>query len=217
MDLKIGDEAPNFTANTTVGEINFHDWLGDDWGVLMSHPADFTPVCTTEIGRVANLKEDFSQRNVKVLVLSVGTKPGLTPLESHTEWIKDVNETQGASVDFPLIEDPDKEIANSYGMIHPNASDTLTVRSVFIIGPDKKVKLVISYPASTGRNFVEILRVIDSLQLTAEYQVATPVDWKHGEECIVIPAVPTEDIPGKFPKGHTIIKDYLRTTPQPNI
>ena len=217
MDLKIGDEAPNFDANTTVGKINFHDWLGDDWGVLMSHPADFTPVCTTEIGRVANLKEDFSQRNVKVLVLSVGTKPGLTPLESHTEWIKDVNETQGASVDFPLIEDPDKEIANSYGMIHPNASDTLTVRSVFIIGPDKKVKLVISYPASTGRNFVEILRVIDSLQLTAEYQVATPVDWKHGEDCIVIPAVPTEDIPGKFPKGHTIVKDYLRTTPQPNI
>jgi len=217
MDLKIGDEAPNFHANTTVGKINFHDWLGDDWGVLMSHPADFTPVCTTEIGRVANLKEDFSKRNVKVLVLSVGTKPGLTPLESHTEWIKDVNETQGASVDFPLIEDPDKEIANSYGMIHPNASDTLTVRSVFIIGPDKKVKLVISYPASTGRNFVEILRVIDSLQLTAEYQVATPVDWKHGEDCIVVPAVPTEDIPGKFPKGHTIVKDYLRTTPQPNI
>ena len=217
MDLKIGDEAPNFDANTTVGKINFHDWLGDDWGVLMSHPADFTPVCTTEIGRVANLKEDFSKRNVKVLVLSVGTKPGLTPLESHEEWIKDVNETQGASVDFPLIEDPDKEIANSYGMIHPNASDTLTVRSVFIIGPDKKVKLVISYPASTGRNFVEILRVIDSLQLTAEYQVATPVDWKHGEDCIVVPAVPTEDIPGKFPKGHTIVKDYLRTTPQPNI
>lgn len=206
MDLKIGDEAPNFTANTTVGEINFHEWLGDGWGVLMSHPADFTPVCTTEIGRVANLKEDFAKRNVKVSVLSVGTKPGLTPLESHTEWIKDVNETQGASVDFPLIEDPDKEVANSYGMIHPNASDTLTVRSVFIIGPDKKVKLVISYPASTGRNFVEILRVIDSLQLTATYQVATPVDWKHGEDCIVVPAVPTEDIPGKFPKGHTIIK-----------
>tara|TARA_B100001750_G_scaffold33196_2_gene23084 strand:- start:9612 stop:10265 length:654 start_codon:yes stop_codon:yes gene_type:complete len=217
MDLKIGDEAPNFTANTTVGEINFHEWLGSEWGVLMSHPADFTPVCTTEIGRVANLKEDFAKRNAKVLVLSVGTKPGLTPLQSHTEWIKDVNETQGSSVDFPLIEDPDKEIANSYGMIHPNASDTLTVRSVFIIGPDKKVKLVISYPASTGRNFVEILRVIDSLQLTAEYQVATPVDWRHGEDCIVVPAVPTEDIPGKFPKGHTIIKDYLRTTPQPNI
>ena len=217
MDLKIGDEAPNFTANTTVGEINFHEWLGSEWGVLMSHPADFTPVCTTEIGRVANLKEDFAKRNAKVLVLSVGTKPGLTPLQSHTEWIKDVNETQGSSVDFLLIEDPDKEIANSYGMIHPNASDTLTVRSVFIIGPDKKVKLVISYPASTGRNFVEILRVIDSLQLTAEYQVATPVDWKHGEDCIVVPAVPTEDIPGKFPKGHTIIKDYLRTTPQPNI
>ena len=217
MDLKIGDEAPKFTANTTVVEINFHEWLVSEWGVLMSHPADFTPVCTTEIGRVANLKEDFAKRNAKVLVLSVGTKPGLTPLQSHTEWIKDVNETQGSSVDFPLIEDPDKEIANSYGMIHPNASDTLTVRSVFIIGPDKKVKLVISYPASTGRNFVEILRVIDSLQLTAEYQVATPVDWKHGEDCIVVPAVPTEDIPGKFPKGHTIIKDYLRTTPQPNI
>ena len=217
MNIRIGDEAPDFTANTTVGEINFHQWLGNDWGVFMSHPADFTPVCTTEIGRVANLKEEFAKRNAKVLVLSVGTKEGLAPLDSHTAWIKDVNETQNANVDFPMVEDPDKEIANTYGMIHPNANDTLTVRSVFVIGPDKKVKLIISYPASTGRNFTEILRVIDSLQLTAKYQVATPADWQNGEDCIVIPAVPTEDIPGKFPKGHKIIKEYLRTTPQPNI
>ena len=217
MNLRIGDEAPNFTANTTVGEISFHQWLGNNWGVFMSHPADFTPVCTTEIGRVANLKEEFAKRNAKVLVLSVGTKEGLAPLDSHTAWIKDVHETQNANVDFPMVEDPNKEIANTYGMIHPNANDTLTVRSVFVIGPDKKVKLIISYPASTGRNFTEILRVIDSLQLTANYQVATPVDWQNGEDCIVIPAVPTEDIPGKFPKGHKIIKEYLRTTPQPNI
>ena len=207
MNLRIGDEAPNFTANTTVGEISFHQWLGNNWGVFMSHPADFTPVCTTEIGRVANLKEEFAKRNAKVLVLSVGTKEGLAPLDSHTAWIKDVNETQNANVDFPMVEDPNKEIANTYGMIHPNANDTLTVRSVFVIGPDKKVKLIISYPASTGRNFTEILRVIDSLQLTANYQVATPVDWQNGEDCIVIPAVPTEDIPGKFRKGHKIIKE----------
>jgi len=217
MALQIGDQAPNFVANTTEGEINFHEWLGDSWGVFMSHPADFTPVCTTEIGRVANLKGDFEKRNAKTIVVSVGTKQDLTPIESHREWIKDVNETQNASVEFPLVEDPNKEIANAYGMIHPNASDTLTVRSVFIIGPDKAVKLIISYPASTGRNFVEILRVLDSLQLTAGHQVATPADWKDGEDCIVIPAVTTEDIPSKFPKGHTIIKDYLRTTPQPNI
>lgn len=217
MSLMIGDEAPDFTANTTMGEINFHEWLGNDWGVFMSHPADFTPVCTTEIGRVANLEEEFKRRNAKVLVLSVGTKPGMTPLDSHREWVKDVNETQNASVGFPLVEDPDKSIANAYGMIHPNASDTLTVRSVFLIGPDKVVKLVISYPASTGRNFVEILRVLDSLQLTADFQVATPVDWKHGDDCVVIPAIATEDIPGKFPKGHKIIKDYLRTTPQPDL
>ena len=217
MALQIGDQAPNFTANTTEGEIDFHNWLGDSWGVFMSHPADFTPVCTTEIGRVANLKGEFDKRNAKTLVVSVGTKPDLTPIESHREWIKDVNETQKANVDFPLVEDPDRYIANAYGMIHPNANDTLTVRSVFIIGPDKAVKLIISYPASTGRNFVEILRVLDSLQLTASHQVATPADWKDGEDCIVIPAVATEDIPSKFPKGHTIIKDYLRTTPQPNI
>ena len=217
MSLRIGDEAPNFTANTTQGEINFHDWLGNQWGVFMSHPADFTPVCTTEIGRVANLQKEFEKRNAKVLVLSVGTKPNMSPLESHREWIKDVNETQNATVEFPLVEDPNKNIANAYDMIHPNANDTLTVRSVFIISPDKAVKLIISYPASTGRNFEEILRVLDSLQLTANYQVATPVDWKNGEDCIVIPAIATEDIPDKFPKGHTIIKDYLRTTPQPNI
>ena len=217
MNLRIGDEAPNFTANTTEGEIDFHSWLGDSWGVFMSHPADFTPVCTTVIGRVANLKGEFESKNAKVLVLSVGTKDGLSPIDSHTQWIKDVNETQNADVDFPMVADPDKTIADSYGMIHPNANDTLTVRSVFVIGPDKKVKLIISYPASTGRNFFEILRVIDSLQLTANYQVATPVDWQNGQDCIVIPAIATEDIPDKFPKGHTVVKPYLRTTPQPNI
>ena len=217
MNLRIGDQAPNFKANTTVGEIDFHDWLGNSWGILMSHPADFTPVCTTEIGRVANLSGEFSNRNAIVLVLSVGTKAGIEPLDSHREWIKDVNETQNSNVQFPLIEDASKEIANMYGMIHPNASDTLTVRSVFIVGPDKLIKLIISYPASTGRNFNEILRVLDSLQLTANYQVATPADWKNGDDCIVVPAVPTEDIPAKFPKGHTIIKEYLRVTPQPDL
>ncbi|MDC0035140.1 peroxiredoxin [Chloroflexi bacterium] len=217
MSIRIGDKAPDFTANTTQGPINFHEWLGEQWGVFMSHPADFTPVCTTEIGRVANLKSEFAKRNAKVLVVSVGTKENLTPLESHNEWIKDVNETQNATVEFPLVEDPNKEIADAYGMIHPNANDTLTVRSVFIIGPDKLVKLIISYPASTGRNFTEVLRVLDSLQLTAKYQVATPADWEDGQDCIVVPAVATEDIPGKFPKGYTIIKEYLRTTPQPNL
>ena len=217
MSLQIGDEAPNFVADTTLGEIDFHQWIENKWTVLMSHPADFTPICTTEIGRVANLKNEFNKRNTKVLVLSVGTKEGLQPLESHNEWIKDVNEMQSAIVDFPMIIDPEKNIANSYGMIHPNANDTLTVRSVFIIGPDKKIKLIVSYPASTGRNFQEILRVLDSLQLTAEYQVGTPADWIYGDDCVVVPAVPTEDIPEKFPKGHKIIKGYLRTTPQPNI
>ncbi|MFL2761927.1 MAG: peroxiredoxin [Dehalococcoidia bacterium] len=217
MNLRIGDEAPNFQANTTLGEIDFHSWLGNSWGILMSHPADFTPVCTTEIGRVANLSEEFKNRNAKVLVLSVGTKTGIEPLDSHREWIKDVNETQNSDVQFPLIEDANKVIADMYGMIHPNASDTLTVRSVFIVGPDKKIKLIISYPASTGRNFNEILRVLDSLQLTANYQVATPADWQNGDDCIVVPAVATEDIPSKFPKGHTIIKEYLRVTPQPDL
>ena len=217
MDLRIGDKAPNFQGNTTLGEIDFHSWLGNSWGILMSHPADFTPVCTTEIGRVANLSEEFKNRNAKVLVLSVGTKPGIKPLDSHREWIKDVNETQNSDVQFPLIEDANKVIADMYGMIHPNASDTLTVRSVFIVGPDKIIKLIISYPASTGRNFNEILRVLDSLQLTANYQVATPADWQNGDDCIVVPAVATEDIPSKFPKGHTIIKEYLRVTPQPDL
>jgi alkyl hydroperoxide reductase subunit AhpC len=217
MSLQIGDNAPNFTAETTLGTINLHEWLGDGWGIFMSHPADFTPVCTTEIGRVSNLLNEFHERNAKVLVVSVGTKEGIPPLNSHNEWIKDVNETQNTTVEFPMVVDTNKDIANSYGMIHPNADNTLTVRSVFIIGPDKKIKLIISYPASTGRNFTEILRVLDSLQLTANYQVATPADWKNGDDCIVIPAIPTVDIPAKFPKGHTIIKDYLRTTPQPNL
>ena len=217
MTIRIGDEAPNFTAETTKGTIDFHKWLGDSWGIFMSHPADFTPVCTTEIGRVANLQQEFTARNAKLLVVSVGTKQGLTPIESHNEWIKDVNETQNSDVQFPMVQDTDKEIANSYGMIHPNANDTLTVRSVFIIGPDKKVKLIISYPASTGRNFLEVIRVLDSLQLTANYQVATPADWQNGEDCIIVPAVSNDEIPGKFPKGHSIVTDYLRTTPQPNI
>ena len=211
MAIRLGDEAPNFTAETTTGKLEFHNWLGDGWGVLMSHPADYTPVCTTELGRVANLKSEFDKRGVKVLAVSVD------PVDSHEGWIKDINETQNANVQFPLIADPDRTVASLYDMIHPNADNTLTVRTVFVIGPDKKVKLTITYPASTGRNFDEILRVIDSLQLTANYQVATPVDWKHGEDCVVVPAIKTEDIPDKFPKGFKEIKPYLRTTPQPNL
>ena len=211
MAIRLGDEAPDFTAATTAGPIEFHNWLGDGWGVLMSHPADYTPVCTTELGRVANLKSEFDSRGVKVLAVSVD------PVDSHEGWIKDINETQNADVQFPLIADPDRKVATLYDMIHPNADNTLTVRTVFVIGPDKKVKLSITYPASTGRNFDEILRVIDSLQLTANYQVATPVDWKHGEDCVVVPAIKTEDIPAKFPKGFKEIKPYLRTTPQPNL
>ncbi|RPD39064.1 peroxiredoxin [Chitinophaga barathri] len=210
MSLRLGDAAPNFKANTTAGEIDFYEYLGDSWGVLFSHPADFTPVCTTELGKTALLNGEFAKRNVKVLALSVD------PLDKHKSWIGDINETQGCDVTFPIIADEDKTVANLYGMIHPNASETFTVRSLFIIGPDKKVKLTITYPASTGRNFHEVLRVIDSLQLTANYSVATPADWKDGEDVIVVPAVKTEDIPGKFPKGHKIIKPYLRTTPQPN-
>ena len=211
MAIRLGDEAPDFTAETTTGPIEFHNWLGAGWGVLMSHPADYTPVCTTELGRVANLKSEFDKRSVKVLAVSVD------PVDSHEGWIKDINETQNANVQFPLIADPDRKVASLYDMIHPNADNTLTVRTVFVIGPDKKVKLSITYPASTGRNFDEILRVIDSLQLTANYQVATPVDWKHGEDCVVVPAIKTEDIPAKFPKGFKEIKPYLRTTPQPNL
>ncbi|SHN42913.1 peroxiredoxin [Chitinophaga sp. CF418] len=210
MSLRLGDIAPNFQAKTSQGDIDFYEYLGDGWGVLFSHPADFTPVCTTELGRTAQLKEEFAKRNVKVLALSVD------PLDKHTSWISDINETQNANVDFPIIADQDRKVSDLYDMIHPNASETATVRSLFIIGPDKKVKLMITYPASTGRNFVEVLRVIDSLQLTAKYSVATPADWKDGEDVIVTMAVPTEDIPARFPKGHKIIKPYLRTTPQPN-
>lgn len=210
MSLRIGDIAPNFKAITSIGEIDFYEFLGDSWGVLFSHPADYTPVCTTELGRTAALKSEFDQRNVKVLALSVDA------VESHLGWIKDINETQNTTVDFPIIADSDKKVANLYDMIHPNASETLTVRSLFVIGPDKKVKLMITYPASTGRNFNEVLRVIDSLQLTANYSVATPADWKDGEDVIVVNSIKTEDIPAKFPKGHKVIKPYLRTTPQPN-
>lgn len=211
MSLRLGDIAPDFKADTTEGSIQFHQWLGNSWGVLFSHPADFTPVCTTELGAVAKLRAEFDKRNVKVVALSAD------PLESHTKWIGDINETQKTEVNFPLIADPEFKVANLYDMIHPQVSDKFTVRSVFVIGPDKKVKLTITYPASTGRNFDEILRVIDSLQLTAGYSVATPANWKHGEDVIITAAVKDEDIAGKFPKGHTRVKPYLRTTPQPNI
>ena len=211
MAIRLGDTAPDFTAETTEGTIELHKYLGDGWGVLFSHPKDYTPVCTTELGRVANLKSEFDKRNVKVLALSVD------PVDSHKGWVNDINETQSCSVNYPIIADPDKKIAEMYVMIHPNALNNLTVRSVFVIAPDKTVKLTITYPASTGRNFDEILRVIDSLQLTANYQVATPVDWKHGDDCVVVPAIKTEDIPAKFPKGHKVIKPYLRTTPQPDL
>ena len=211
MSLRLGDLAPDFTAQTTEGTIEFHKWLGDKWGVLFSHPADFKPVCTTELGRVARLKPEFEKRNVKVIALSVD------PIQSHEAWVKDINETQNTTVNFPIIADPDFVVAKLYDAVHPNASDKFTVRSVYIISPDKKIKLIITYPASTGRNFDEILRVIDSLQLTANYSVATPVDWKYGEDVVVAPAIKTEDIAAKFPKGHKVIKPYLRTTPQPNL
>ncbi|WP_304064297.1 peroxiredoxin [Pedobacter glucosidilyticus] len=210
MMLRLGDVAPNFKAKTSEGEIDFYEYLGDSWGVLFSHPADYTPVCTTELGRTAALNDEFAKRNVKVMALSVDS------VESHKGWISDINETQGVEVNFPIIADEDKSISEAYGMLHPNASTTFTVRSLFIIAPDKTVKLIISYPASTGRNFQEILRVIDSLQLTAYHSVATPADWKDGEDVVVAPAIKTEDIPAKFPKGFTEIKPYLRTTPQPN-
>jgi alkyl hydroperoxide reductase subunit AhpC len=209
MSLRLGDEVPDFKAQSTVGEINFHEFLGDSWGVLFSHPADYTPVCTTELGRTAQLKDEFSKRNVKALALSVD------PVEKHHSWINDINETQNTTVEFPIIADEDKKVAELYDMIHPNASLTATVRSLFIIGPDKKLKLSLTYPASTGRNFTEVLRVIDSLQLTAKHSVATPADWKQGEDVIVVPAVSTEDAEKKFPKGLKIVKPYLRYTPQP--
>ena len=210
MSLHLGDKVPNFKAQTSIGEIDLYEYLGDSWGVLFSHPADYTPVCTTELGRTALLAEEFAKRNVKVLAVSVDG------LEKHAGWIKDINETQNCTVDFPIIADEDRTVATLYDMIHPNASATATVRSLFIIGPDKLLKLFITYPASTGRNFVEVLRVIDSLQLTANYSVATPANWKEGEDVIVVPAVSTEDAIKKFPKGVKVIKPYLRYTPQPN-
>lgn len=208
--LRLGDTAPNFSAKTTEGDIMFHEWLGDSWGVLFSHPADFTPVCTTELGMVSKLKDEFDKRNVKVMGLSVD------PLKDHDEWIKDINETQNTTVNFPMIADDDKYVSSLYDMIHPNADDKLTVRSVFVIGPDKKVKLTLTYPASTGRNFFEILRVIDSLQLTSTHNVATPVNWTDGDDCIIVNSISDEDAVKRFPKGFVKIKPYLRVTPQPN-
>ena len=210
MAIRLGDIAPDFQADTTEGKISFHKWLGDGWGILFSHPADFTPVCTTELGAVAKLRAEFDKRNVKVVALSVD------PLDSHMKWIGDIDETQNTHMNFPIIADPDFEVSNLYDMIHPQVSDKFTVRSVFVIGPDKKVKLTITYPASTGRNFDEILRVIDSLQLTSKYSVATPANWRQGEDVIITTGVKDEDIPARFPKGHKRIKPYLRTTPQPD-
>ncbi len=210
MALRLGDTAPDFTADTTQGPIHFHQWLGDSWGVLFSHPKDFTPVCTTELGYVAKLKPEFDQRNVKVIGLSVDD------VDSHLRWEGDIGETQGTEVNFPMIGDADRTVSNLYDMIHPNANDTLTVRSVFVIGPDKKVKLIITYPASTGRNFDEILRVIDSLQLTASYKVATPVNWRDGDDVIIGAAVSDDEATTLFPQGWTTVKPYLRTLPQPN-
>jgi len=211
MSLRLGDIAPNFTAKSSLGDLNFYDFLGNSWGILFSHPADYTPVCTTELGRTAALREEFEKRGVKVLALSVD------PVEKHVGWINDINETQHVSVQFPIIADEDRKVSELYDFIHPNASATLTVRSLVIIAPDKTVKLIITYPASTGRNFVEVLRVVDSLQLTANYSVATPANWKQGEDVIVVPAISTEDAIKKFPKGVEVVKPYLRYTPQPNI
>jgi alkyl hydroperoxide reductase subunit AhpC len=211
MSLRLGDIAPNFTAETSVGKIDFYEFLGDGWGVLFSHPADFTPVCTTELGKTALLQEEFAKRNTKVLAVSVDS------LDRHIGWIKDINETSNTDVKFPIIADPERKVATAYGMIHPNASENFTVRSLFIIGPDKKVKLTITYPASTGRNFYEVLRVLDSLQLTANYSVSTPADWQPTEDVIIAPSISPEDAVKKFPKGVKVVKPYLRYTPQPNL
>ncbi len=211
MSLRLGDIAPNFTEKTSLGEINFYEYLGDSWGILFSHPADYTPVCTTELGRTAALQSEFEKRNVKVLALSVD------PVDKHLSWIGDINETQNVSVNFPIIADDERKVSELYDFIHPNASATATVRSLVIIAPDRTVKLIITYPASTGRNFVEVLRVVDSLQLTANYSVATPANWQHGEDVIVVPSVSTEDAINKFPKGVKVIKPYLRYTPQPDL
>jgi len=209
MAIRLGDTAPDFTAVTTEGTIKFHDWLGDSWAVLFSHPKDFTPVCTTELGSLAGLKSEFDKRNVKVIGLSVD------PIDDHRRWAADIKETQGNALNFPVIADSDRKVSDLYDMIHPNANDTLTVRSVFVIGPDKKVKLTLTYPASTGRNFAELLRVIDSLQLTAKHSVATPADWKQGEDVIIVPSVSNEDAKTKFPGGWRELKPYLRLVPQP--
>ena len=209
MTVQLGDIAPDFAQDSTSGTIKFHEYLGSSWGVLFSHPKDFTPVCTTELGEVARLKPEFDKRNVKVVGLSVD------PLEDHKKWAKDIEETQKVKLNFPLLADGDRKVANLYGMIHPNANDTFTVRSVYIVGPDKKIKLTLTYPASTGRNFDELLRVIDSLQLTAQHQVATPANWKYGQDCIIVPAVTNEEAKKKFPKGFKEVKPYLRYTPQP--
>lgn len=210
MALRLGDDAPNFQAQTTEGPIDFHQWLGSGWGILFSHPKDYTPVCTTELGAMAKIKDEFDKRNVKVIAVSVDA------LDSHRGWINDINETQHTELNFPIIADPDRAVATGYDMIHPKADDTFTVRSVFIIGPDKKIKLTLTYPASTGRNFAELLRVVDSLQLTAQYKVATPANWENGQDCIVVTAVKDADIPALFPKGAHAVKPYLRYTPQPN-
>lgn len=210
MSLRLGDAAPNFTAETTEGQINFYDYVGDNWAVLFSHPKDFTPVCTTELGECARIKPEFDRRGVKIIGLSVD------PSDAHERWAADIEETQGTAPNFPLIADADRKVADLYDMVHPNASDTMTVRSVFVIGPDKKVKLTLTYPAATGRNFDEILRVIDSLQLTAKYSVATPVNWKDGDDVIIVPAVTDEQAKEKFPAGWKALKPYLRVTPQPN-
>lgn len=211
MALRLGDVAPNFSAQTTDGQLDFYAWKGQDWAVLFSHPRDFTPVCTTELGAVAKLKGEFEKRQTKVIAISVD------PLDSHERWAGDIRDVSGTGLNFPLIADPDKTVANLYDMIHPNASDTATVRSVFVIGPDNKIKLTLTYPASTGRNFLELLRVIDSLRLTANHQVATPADWQAGEDVIIVPAVSDEDARKKFPKGFVAKKPYLRVTPQPDI
>jgi len=211
MSLRLGDKAPNFKAKTTAGDIDFYEYLGDSWGILFSHPADYTPVCTTELGKTALLNEEFRKRNVKVLAVSVD------PLDKHLGWVNDINETQHCNVNFPIIADEDRQVATLYDMIHPNASATATVRSLFVIGPDKTIKLMITYPASTGRNFYEVLRVVDSLQLTANHSVATPADWKEGEDVIIVPSISTEDAIKKFPKGVKVVKPYLRYTPQPNV
>lgn len=209
MSLRLGDTVPNFKAKTTIGEIDFYDFLGDSWGLLFSHPADYTPVCTTELGKTALLQEEFAKRNVKILAVSVD------PLDKHHGWINDINETQNCNVQFPIIADDDRKVAELYDMIHPNASATATVRSVFVIDPDKKLRLTLTYPASTGRNFYEILRVVDSMQLTSNHTVSTPADWNQGEDVIIPPSLSQEDAEKKFPKGVRVVKPYLRYTPQP--